>query len=1274
MLLPEGYTQEKSIASSRHDEVLLARRESDGACVVVKAYVGADAPAAAARAERELLALRACAGAGLAAVIDAATDPVPVLVIEWVPGITFGSWVAAELPQPRDLVTVAIALCAVLIRMHDARYIHRNISPQTIRVDPATLEAHLTGLGSAHLLGQQSQLRADAAVSGSLRYLAPEQTGRMNRGVDPRSDLYSVGATLFEGATGRPPFDADDPIALLHAHMARVPVAAVTLREDLPPPLSLIIARLLEKEPANRYPSARALRADLVALAAALDSGDAGGLSFALRRAEAPDRPRFAARLYGRDAEIATVRARYAEAAAGSSRLLLVAGAPGAGKSALVDELRPDLAASNGYLAIGKFDLSHERPYSGWSAALGNLAQQILLESDASLEGWRSALHAGLGALGRVMVDLVPDLEFILGETAPAPPVGPRESQARMSVALRRLLSVLATPEHPVVLFLDDLQWSDPGSRALMTQLFTERLDASLLLIGAYQANEVDAEHPLTEMLADLTAQCGPIELIAIEPLPQSALAQMLADALEREVGDVEPLARAVERKTGSSPLFVRQLIEHLYTQGVFSFVPGSGWHWDDAEIAAAEIPDGAVGVMSAKLHALSPSALDVVKLASCVGDEFDVALLAETTRTARGTLEQALFELADAGLISPSVGGFHFVHDRVREAARALLTDAEREATHCDMARRLLQCLSEADRERRLLEIAEHQAKGTACLAGDERLPAAALQLEAGERAVAAGVAATAETHLAVARTLLRDEDWVDSRELGLRLYLRSAECAFLRGDFDAALGYTDVAEPLARSVVELGQVVAQRVQILAVARPTHEVAAYSIDVLAKIGVRFELRPTRLRLRVALYLLAAEIALRGAWRMFERAEQIDPARMAALMVIRQAGAVFARESPALVPLVLVWMARQDLRHGALASPCLTVACVATSLMLHTVLRRTTRHLHRLAAEANARDTSLVLRLRTEQHIASHYLPWVVARWDCLQRLDVNAEAQREAGDLEWANYSRFLRLLLGVLGGAPIAQTERRLRELAEYVQMARHVYLLPGCCHEPYALLADPSLRPADLDVRLAAGCARLLAAGPSATGYTWPVWMMVLCVFGRFDLVASAPPEVAPTLATTLGMIHQADVELYRGLTAAALASTTRGAKRRAHRRQLERSRRLLERFGRTRGSPDLVHMVSLLDAERAALRGRLERARALYASAVEGADRQRFAHHAALAAERRARMLEATGSRSLARVSLAEAARRYAAWGCRAKVAVLRDELDRGRARTGSPEPS
>ncbi len=1256
---PDGYEPGKRLNTSARSDVCAAIRTADGAPVVLKCYRDDRADSArAARREYEMLRRLAPVQRIPRALDLDLTAQHPVLILDPLAGIPLPS-VLDSGPLPVDaLLSIALQLAETLEQIHCAHLLHRNVTPYNVLVERGSFKITLIDFSAACELGAASPSeRRGEEVEGVSHYVAPEQTGWLNRGCDARSDLYSLGATLYHACTGHPPFPDLDPGELIHAHLARVPRSPAELRADLPRPLAALVLKLLRKEPEERYQSARALHADLAALREQLGRDGRIATDFELGSAEVPDRPRFSSKLHGREREIGLLKAAYERCAAGTVQLVLVGGEPGAGKSALVEALRPEVARHGGYVALAKFDPFRDRPYAGWAAALGALVQQLLVESTARLERSKAALLPGLGNIAQALIDLVPDLAFLLGEVPPVPPLGPAQTRARLALALQRFIASFATPEHPLVLFLDDLQWSDAGSRALLEELLSNEHGAALLLIGAYRASDVDREHPLTS-LCERLERCGVrIERFELAALGSDAAASMLSEALERPIGEVRSFASCVARKTGNSPFLIQQFVLHMHSHGLIRYAPRRGWTWNDAAIAAADIPEGAVALMVSKLERLEPAARELIEFASCVGDTFDVEELVHLSGRDRDDIEPPLFVLAEEGLIAPAPGGFRFAHDRIREAAQSLLSDAARSRLHHDAGKLLLARTPEAERSNRAFEIVEHLNRGRAHLEPELRIPLMELDLLAGKRALAAGAGATASGYLAVARELFCADDWNARRELGFELYLQSAESAFLSGDYPGALALLATLDQRSPSRLELAQIASKRLRVLSLIQQPEACLRYTIDMLRRLGVRWPEHPSRWRARLA--TLRVWLALRG--RSFEQtlrpARETDPRWLAPLLIQMHAGPTYMRVDVHHAALANCFVMRRFLRSGFLSPPGYAVAGHAFYwLALEGNPQRATR-ITQSAARLCERIPDPVYTPRTELLIHFAIQPWLMRRRRAIAPAPRIAEAAREIGDREFELYARFLEIAFLALAGDPLPSVEQRMLQVAESVKRSGVLYPEPEVAHGVYRLLLEHE--PADLERRLAESDAWIAAHPSSAEVYLRTFWLLVLCVLGRHDLAFAQSEALGEKLFRIAPFVHVADHLFYRGLCAAVLASAGRGAR---YRRVLQRCRKELRRWARD--GPDFLHMATLLDAEHARLRGQQRVARAAYERAAQEARQQQFPHHAALAHERRSTFLTSLRRETEASAAFEEAVALYREWGATSKLAQLERA---GRAR-------
>jgi hypothetical protein len=668
--------------------------------------------------------------------------------------------------------------------------------------------------------------------------------------------------------------------------------------------------------------------------------------------------------------------------------------------------------------------------------------------------------------------------------------------------------------------------------------------------------------------------------------------------------------------------------------------------------IAAALVDIVPVELMMEKIGRLDPSERALIEFASCVGDEFDVDLLAELGRRERAVLERSVYALSDAGLIATSPNGFRFVHGRIREAAQSLLTEAARTQVHYDIARLLLARTPPPEQAERAFAILEHLNRGLPHLSEDLRLTAVGLNFSAGKRALASGDAATAESYFAVARLLMREDDWASERALGFELLLQSAYSALLRRDFEGALAFLRDLDARAPSILESTHIEIKRIQVFALTKHPEECTRYVLEVLRRHRIRWPLHPSALRARLALYRVLWKLRKGIPNELLHPAKHVDPRWLAPILITGVSSGVMTRVDARLVVLMACWIMDSNLRRGYVARPHFSLFGLAG--LVHHVLgdARQAQRITQFTVDWLEKKPDPAYRPRKMQlHVFLR--PWWTRRRQAFAPMDRVAEDMREMGDLEYAYYSRFLKIACCGLAGENVQKTDALLGELADEVRRTGNHYPDPERCHAAYRFLVGGS--DADLDRTLAESDAWIAANGGSTGVYIRTFWLLVLCVRGRYATALQQSELSWRRLFQVVPYVHIADHTFLRGLASAALATDALGAARRRHLREVAASLKRLRHWAKH--GPDFLHMASFLEAEQAHLRGRPERARSLYTQAAQRAREQEYPHHAALACERHARLLATLRRETEVAGALHDSIALYSQWGSQLKVDAL-----------------
>jgi len=790
------YVLGKTLYTGAHTRIVEARHRERGEPVVLK-LAREDLPSARVleRLQHEQMILRAAQG------------PRVIRVLDWVPygtgqALVMERWgdtsldrVLAQAPLPvGGALRLGAALARALAGVHRLGIVHRDIKPQNVLVDFERRDIRLIDFGVAIFRRSSVEAAAFEDLAGTLDYMAPEQTGRMNRVIDSRADLYALGATLYQMLTGVLPFETNDVMELIHAHIARTPVQPHDRAPEqrIPETVSALVLKLMHKSPEQRYQTAEGAAFDLErAMLMWADTGTVAPFELAAR--DWQNRIRKSSRLYGREREQATLEDAFDQACTGKGVLALVAGPSGVGKSALVETLRGRVRARKGFFAAGKFDpLQRSTPYSALSWALRSIVRRRLADPSEQFARAKQAWQEAAGSNGRILVDLIPELVHALDEPGPLVEVGSMEAKNRFQWTVQRFVRAIATAEQPVVLFLDDLQSADPASLVLLQQIVTDPESKYILIIGAYRNDEVDADSPLHGLLDTAKGATVAVHVLTLAPLAKADVAAMIADMLEQSVDGLEDLAGIVKEKTEGSPFFVEQFLQALYEQKLLAHNADTGrWQWQREAIMGAGIMDNVATLLTRRLQELSTPLQATLQMASCIGHSFDLDLLAylrgQSPELVRSLLEEAVREgllVADGNEES---NAYTFVHDRVRQAAYETRSVEERLQTHLEIGRQLRARYGASCTDAELFTMLYHLNRAAELITStQEKLDLAAHYLRGGQRAKASTAYAEAVQFLKVGQALLHDDSIGRVSPLLFETNLLLAEATILAGEHE--------------------------------------------------------------------------------------------------------------------------------------------------------------------------------------------------------------------------------------------------------------------------------------------------------------------------------------------------------------------------------------------------------------------------------------------------------------------------------------------------------
>jgi predicted ATPase/signal transduction histidine kinase/tRNA A-37 threonylcarbamoyl transferase component Bud32 len=1194
-----------------------------------------------------------------------------------------GVSLAERLARPGDRMPLAEALrialgaADVVGRIHEADIVHKDVNPNNILVDDNDRVTIIDFSIATRLAGERAVAGDVAGLEGTLAYIAPEQTGRMNRSIDFRSDYYALGATLYHLVTGRPPFDLAAPIELVHAHMAKSAPAPHTLA-DVPESVSAVIMKLLAKNAEDRYQSNHRLRADLEECLGAVESGRSLA-GFVPARDDRPDRLQISQKLYGRERELSALLAAFERAsspASTASELVLVAGYSGIGKSSIVQEIHKPIAGKRGYFVAGKFDqFNRNIPYASLILAFQELVQHLLMESEQALETWRERLQRALGPNGQVVVDVIPEVELIIGKQAPLPALGPTETRNRFNLSFRAFTQVFARADRPLVLFLDDLQWADSASLNLLHLILVDSELKNLLIIGAYRDNEVDATHPLMVMLNELGPSRGHLTTLQLSPLDAESVTQLVADTLVEDRERVRPLSDLLARKTLGNPFFLIQLLSDIHRQKLLFFEGRSGrWQWDLPALERQGITDNVVELMIGKLSDLDAPAQEAIKLSSCIGNTFDLETLAvlagrtphEVAKALWGTLLTGLvvplssaYKLSQLQDFDPAQVRYAFLHDRVQDAAHELLSVRDQARIHLELARLLLKKTAEGALDEHIFDVVAHLNLGASDVKGaEERLQAARLNL----RATRKGRASTAyEPAIACARAgiaFLPEDAWQVDYRLALDLYSELAELEYLTIHFDRAEAAAQVVIEHAHNVLEKIRVYETRIQFY-VSQNRMLLAIETVkEVLSLLGVSLVDAPPAGLERTP------DGAPRDIAALIELPPMVDPVSLAAMRILMTSMPAVYIAAPQLLPAVAFTMVQLTLEHGN--SSFAAYGYSLYGLILCGVLGQ---------IEKGDRFSELAMRLleryeAKELESKVYALVFIFVRhWrrhvrETLDGLYHGVQVGLETGDIEYAGYNNIHYASYYFFVGDDLESAAQRLRsylELSEKLEQEYQVYynriwlqLVLG--------LKDPSARKDKL-----LGESFDEVAMSERLGAMRPSWFsmhqaraMLQYYFGDARGAYRSTLKAEEFADGVAGFVSVVQHNFYQSLAICGCWSDLSEAERAEAEQKLEGNQAKLRTWADHAPEND-EHKFDLVAAERARVSGApaaLTRAMALYGRAIAGARKTGYVQEEALANELCAAFYRGLGAEESARHHLSAAYLGYQRWGAEAKCAALR----------------
>lgn len=1259
--------------------VYRARRVSDGLAVIAKVLRGPyPTPDAVRRFRREAEITRRVQGPGIIGLHEARLDDArPLLLVE-----DFGATSVAEHLrargrfEPAPAIELTLTALAALARVHGLLVVHKDVNPANLVFNRQTNRLALIDFGIASTVSRHHpQLANPAVLRGTLPYVAPEQTGRMNRAVDYRADYYSLGVTLYELLTGARPFESDDPLELVHAHVARRPPdpreRAPAVGEDL----AAVVTKLLAKTADERYQSPLGLRRDLEhCLATARGERPARG--FALAAFDRPVQVQIPGRLYGRQTEVAALVGALSRVAAGGREIVLVRGTAGVGKTSLVGELHRPMVETGGLFVSGKFDQFRRGvPYASLSEALGRLCQRLLTGAPLEVERWRARVSEALGEASQVLVDVVDELGLLLGPQPAAPEVPPADAEQRLHRLFRRFISALATPAQPLVLFVDDLQWADLPTIRLFERLATDPETSHLMLIGAWRDGEVGDAHPLTHALDRLRAADVRITELALSPLGAADVAALLADSLHTDAAELRELSAFCLARTGGNPFFLGQFARMLEQNGALAFDHTAGrWRWDATRMAGLGVTDNVVALMELAIGTLPERSRHALCVASILGASPSLVTLAAVVERPVEELRLDLRPAQEAGLLihagddssgagadeDPAAETYAFVHDRVEQAARGLLPPDQRRALHLRAGRILRDRHPDIAEREELFHVVEHLAEAADLLSPDERRGLAHLEVAAGRRARAHAATDVASRALARALARLGERPFDVDPDLARAAHHESATVAYLAQDYDGSDRHVEALLAHAATSLEAVEAFEVRMASQMARNQSAEAIATALEALARLGVRLPEHPELPEVMAAVgecgaLLAGVELASIASAPILE-----NPERQAAMRLLNALSPPAYLVRPLLMPLLATSIVRMTVTEGLGAESAYGFAmyglilCDAGYLDVGHAMGSLALTLTERFPEARR------VRVRTRHVHFGFVRHWKEPLHSYLQEYAEVYEEAIDIADFEFAHFAAMLAGMLSFHAGVPLDRLEPLLarftascRELSQEAALSLH-----GIVHQAVLNLQGRAAAPLALQGEAwdEAVMLPIFQALQHPTGlFVYHCFVaLTLVALGEFDLARAQSVQArAHAVAGGTATFHLPAWHAVDALLALRHYEATGDLA------ELEHARASRDKVqGWADANPaNLAQKAALLRAEFARVEGRTDDALASYRDAIRAAADSGFLSDEALAHRLLAAFLETRGLDAAAHAHLLEARYALQRWGAVAAVERL-----------------
>jgi predicted ATPase/signal transduction histidine kinase len=1191
-----------------------------------------------------------------------------------------------------EILNIAIQLAKILHELHQARVIHKDIKPANILIHSQSKQIWLIDFSIASLLPKETQeIQNPNVLEGTLAYIAPEQTGRMNRGIDYRTDFYSLGVTLYELLTGILPFQSNDPMELVHAHIAKSPIFPHT-SIPIPHTLKDIVLKLMAKNAEDRYQSALGLKYDLEQCL--IQWKETGNIAeFKLGKRDLSDRFLIPEKLYGREIEVQTLLDAFTRVASPpekqvaipskpSAEMMLVAGYSGVGKTAVINEVHKPITRQHGYFIKGKFDqFNRNIPFSAFVQAFRSLMGQLLSETDAELATWKAKIIEALGESGQVLIDVIPELEYIIKPQPTAPELSGTAAQNRFNLLFSKFVQVFTTKEHPLVIFLDDLQWADFASLNLLKLLMNESDTGYLLVLGAYRDNEVNPTHPLMLTLDEMQQKGASLNTLTLKPLSETDITQLVADTLLCSTEIAQPLSQLVYQKTQGNPFFTTQFLQGLHEDHCITFDPDARyWQCDIAQVRQLALTNNVVEFMVGRLQKLSAETQNILKLAACIGNQFDIKTLAVICELNQDQVAGYLWSALQEGFIIPEnetykffQGNEHgekdtetisvnyrFLHDRVQQAAYSLIVEDKKRETHLTIGRILLENTPIHQQEDKIFEIVNQFNQGIDLITAEtQQKQLAKLNSIAAYKAKLSTAYRAAAQYFKIGLELLPENPWQPDYDLAISLYLGAAETAYLNGEFEQMEQLAEIILHQAKSPLERGRIYEIQIQAKVSQGEMQTAISITLDSLQKFGVKLPRKVSQISLILPILITQFKLKRHSVESLYDLPELKDQQKQAAIRLIENiAASVYYADSYLFTRIVLVSM-NLIMKSGMTVNAATIFNCYAIILCgmgdINLAYQMT-----QLAQHIVNKSNVSYLQSRIYIGTAMMVLPWKHHLKGGISLLEQGYEKSLESGDLEYAGLNLVSLNTVLFLTGKELTSLDQKLVKSSQLLtqikqpQVLKHIQTFHQAMHH----LLIPTQSPTQFSGPYydEAIDLKLQMDENDAAGMTRVHGLKAILAY-LFDeiQVGVHNSALAKKLSSPVDVFNFT-LYFYDSLLLIAQYSTASSVEQRQILKTVKQNQANMKKWAK-KAHENCLHKFHLVEAERCRISQKYTQAMDFYECAIAGAKENEYIQEEALANELTAKFYLNWQKEKIAQTYMIEAYYCYSRWGAKVKVIQL-----------------